>query len=54
MTFLGSENEAEILRLAFNEEWPIGTIAKQLGMHRSRVVNLDSATAAKSLSVFTA
>lgn len=39
MTF-SSESEVEILRLAFNEEWPIGTIAKQLGIHRSIVARV--------------
>jgi transposase len=39
---LCSENEAEILRLAFNEEWPVGTIAKQLGIHRSVIERIIS------------
>jgi transposase len=34
---ISSETESEILRLAFNEEWPIGTIAKQLDLHRGVV-----------------
>jgi transposase len=34
---LSFESEAEILRLAFNEEWPVGSIAKHLGVHRSVV-----------------
>lgn len=37
---LSCESEAEILRLAFNEEWPIGTIANQLGFHRSVVARV--------------
>ena len=31
------EKEAEILRLAFNEEWSVGTIAEHIGVHRSVV-----------------
>jgi transposase len=31
------ETETEILRLAFNEEWPVGTISEHLGVHRSVV-----------------
>jgi len=37
---LCSESEAEILRLAFHEDWPIGTIANQLGIHRSVVARV--------------
>ena len=32
-----SETETEILRLAFHEQWPIGTISKHLRVHRSVV-----------------
>lgn len=34
---IGPEREAEILRLFHAEKWPIGTIAKQLGLHHSTV-----------------
>jgi len=39
---LSSEIEAEILRLAFHEEWPVGTIAVHLNIHRSVVVRVIS------------
>ncbi len=37
-----SEIEAEILRLAFIDEWPVGTIATQLSIHRSVVERIIS------------
>ncbi len=39
---LHSETEAEILRLSFHEEWPVGTIAAQLNIHRSVVLRVIS------------
>jgi hypothetical protein len=36
------EKEAEILRLAFNEEWSVGTIAEHIGVHRSVVERVIS------------
>jgi len=40
---LSPDLTAEILRLAFNEEWPIGTIARQMGVHRDVVIRIISA-----------
>lgn len=34
---IGPDRESEILRLFHAEKWPVGTIAKQLGLHHSTV-----------------
>jgi hypothetical protein len=34
---ISKEREAEILRLHYAEKWPVGTIAKQLGLHHCTV-----------------
>lgn len=34
---LNKEQEAEVLRLHFAEKWPVGTIARQLGVHHTSV-----------------
>jgi transposase len=47
---LDSEIEAEILRLAFIDEWPMGTIASQLGIHRSVVERVISQSQEASIT----
>lgn len=37
MSRLDPEREAEIIRLVLAEKWPVGTVAKQLGIHHSVV-----------------
>src|SRR5882724_10777901 len=37
MRMIPKELEAEIVRLYHGEKWPIGTIANQLGVHRTTV-----------------
>lgn len=34
---IGAEQQAQILRLHHAEKWPVGTIARQLGVHHSVV-----------------
>lgn len=41
---ISAELEAEITRLAYNEEWPVGSIARELQIHRDVVTRVLSAT----------
>ena len=50
---IGPERESEVLRLFHAEKWPIGTIAKQLGLHHStvrRVLAQAGIAAARSMA----
>jgi hypothetical protein len=38
---INSETKSEIIRLRLVEKWPVGTVAKMLGVHHSVVERLE-------------